>query len=1065
MVSQLVENRLGVSIWKLGRLAQLLLLALSMLTFCIMLMNVGNSLFLSHVGSESLPICFTALGLFSVVAYSLLSQLVDRLSRTRLFRYMLLLSAVLAVTLRFLLNFESVPVYFALSIFAFFQFDLYANILFPNVLKDYFTTLEYKRYAPYIGIAQATGILMGGSLTVFLTQVFRTEDILLCLTAIYAISFAQLLYLENTQRRLDTIKPSAQVNIFEILKTTPDLVKRFPLSFFLASSSFLFILVYITSEFLWFSAYAQTFRDETLTSFLGVIRIASSIIQIVVLFCFTRPLLQWLGVARMNIVYPMTTLAALGAMTLNFNLKSAIALNFNGDSLSKSINTPVHQLNYNAIPPEFSGRVRALSDGIFYAVGLTLAGSLLWVSHYYLGLNQVSWIGMGLATLALLLRLPMGKLYAEGLEGMIRSNSLNLDELNVQLPAQSSSLIRELILDNDRYTQIKGLELAMSLRQPSQFLPDVEDLLQSPDADIRRALVKLFSYSPDQEAIRYFEESLFSSDLSHLRSLALEILIASDHEVDTQQLRTLLQDQDTTIQILAIVAATQMGVTANPLIRTLCEEAWPHDLPDAIALAVIRAIEFSENRDLAPLIQAILIQASPTVKREALNALVTLARAGDQDLAETVTPELNHPDPLVRAAAFDLLGATRSKGMLRLVAPGLGDSDPRVRQKVAAVLASYGQQGLSLAQDSLASTNPDVVQAAIAAIGLVRTKAASNILYAHLESDFQEVARTSRWQPQIPQNDPNWQPLAVAIADYHQRLIQTVLYVLSCLGHSRTVSTVNRILSTKDPKEFANAVEVLASLNHRRFVLPLMPVLEDLASPVQRSRIQSNRQWLRTKGYKLLLEALESSDRWIRVGALIALAMVPAALTRDPDPMVRMVARQIFFPMVQSSSAENVFMNRLLLLKNVALFKNLSLDELLLIDKSLEQQQVLAGETIFTEGSWGSHFYIIADGKIQIAKEIDGETQNLKQLSVGEYFGEMTLFDEVPHWDSAIALQDSLLLKLDKNRFISMMTQRPHILMEICRFLSQRLRETDKYRSLKKLPPPESIGSEEISLI
>jgi len=176
---------------------------------------------------------------------------------------------------------------------------------------------------------------------------------------------------------------------------------------------------------------------------------------------------------------------------------------------------------------------------------------------------------------------------------------------------------------------------------------------------------------------------------------------------------------------------------------------------------------------------------------------------------------------------------------------------------------------------------------------------------------------------------------------------------------------------------------------------------------------------------------------------------------KDPDPLVKNTAQQLFLPILHRPSLENILMNRLLLLKNVALFKNLSLEELLLIDKTLEQQQVLAGQTIFTEGSWGTHLYIIAEGSVRIVKEFDDEPQDLRHLSVGEYFGEVSLFDEAPHWESAIALQACTLLKLEKSRFISVISQRPHIILEICRFLSQRLRETDKYRpSSKRLLPP-----------
>ncbi|MEL6249651.1 MAG: cyclic nucleotide-binding domain-containing protein, partial [Cyanobacteria bacterium J06627_15] len=205
-------------------------------------------------------------------------------------------------------------------------------------------------------------------------------------------------------------------------------------------------------------------------------------------------------------------------------------------------------------------------------------------------------------------------------------------------------------------------------------------------------------------------------------------------------------------------------------------------------------------------------------------------------------------------------------------------------------------------------------------------------------------------------------------------------------------------------------------------------------------------QWLRTKGYQLLLEALESKDRWLRTGALIALSVVPSALVNDPDPFVKQVANQIFGTLEPSTLSASTAMNRLLLLKNVALFKNLSLDELLLIDQSLEPAQALASETIFAEGDWGTHLYIIATGTVQLVKAIDGQRRELKQLTKEQYFGEVALFDDAPRWDSAIALTDCTLLKLEKNRFLSLITQRPHIILEICRFLSQRLRETDNHR-------------------
>lgn len=1051
----LAERFPDASPWKLGRLAQLLLLAVVVLAYSVVEIAVANSLFLTHAGADGLPVAFMLIGLFSIPAYALFSQVVDQYSRPQLFRYMLLLATLMAVGMRLILTMSGVAVYYIVLILVFFQWDFHNNILYASLLTDYFTTLEYKRYAPYIGMAQAGGTMIGGGLTALLSHYLPTRNLLLCLPLLFGVAIAQLFFLENTQRQIETVGKKNNVGMLEALQTFPDLVKRYPLMLFLAASSFLLVIIYISAEFLWFSIYAQNFTEDALTGFLGLMRVSVSIIQVVILYCFTRPLLHWAGVARMNGVYPLTTLFGLLGIAMQASLPAAIALHINGDGLYKSINIPVHQLNYNAVPREFLGRIRTLSDGFFYAVGLTTAGGLLWVGHHILSLSQISWIAIGLTVILFGLRLPMGHYYAQGLEEMIRSDTINLDQLGddqAQLPEQSKAVIHDLLQDSDRYTQIKGLEFATKLGQPSQFYADIEPLLGNQDAELQRALVRLFSTNADPETIAIFENCL-QDPSDAIRAIALEILIANRYPFAQDRLQTLLTDHNPVIRTLSAVAVTQSG-EMDEAMQATCDQIWYSDLSEAAGKAVVRVVASSQNRVLMPLLTKLLIQEDPALQQESLGVLATLGQPGDQDLADIAITALDHTSPLVRAAAFRLLGVAHVPDYVSHIATGFQDPDPRVRQQAAQILPVYGQAGLRLAKESLLAAEPEVVNAAIAAIGQVRSRQAGNLLYEHIAPELQQVVQTRKWQQQIPRTDPNWQPLALAIEDFHNRLLQKVLYILACLGHDRTVNVINRILSTSEQRDLANAVEALASLKNRRFVLPLLPILEQAVQqePVSgRSCVEP--QWMRDKGYKLLLEALETQDRWIRIGALIALAGVPSALVNDPDPLVKTVAAQIFLSVDPDPLPTNQFMKRLLLLKEVALFKNLSLDELVLIDQALEQEHKLAGETIFSEGSWCTHFYIIAEGKVQILKDIDAQSRDLKQLSIGEYFGEVALFDDAPHWDGAVALEDCTLLKLEKNRFISLMTQRPHIILEICRFLSQRLRETDNYRSLGTLEP------------
>ena len=1032
-----------------NRLTQLLLLAVTVLIYSVLGMAIGNSLFVSYVGAEHLPLAFILIGMCSMPAYALFSQVVDRYSRLELFRYVLLGSVVIALGLRLLLTQESSYVYYILLIAVFFQWDFHNNVLYPSLLTDYFTTLEYKRYAPYIGIAQAVGTLIGGGLTVLLSHYLRTRDLLYCLPVVFILAVIQLVYLESSQRQLNQVKSEQSVGVLESLRAFPDLVKRYPLSLFLASSSFLLVIIYISSEFLWFNIYGDHFSDRALTGFLGLMRIVISLVQVAVIYGVTRPLLRTLGVPRMNPVYPLTTLASFWGLLSHFGLPAAMGLHLNGDALYKAINLPVHQLNYNAIPREFIGRIRALSDGFIYSIGLMLAGGMLWLCETRLSLMQTAWLVTGLTLLLLLVRAPMGRFYASGLEDMIRSNSIDLDEFDtypILLTPQSGEAVRELLIESDRYSQLKGLEWAARMNQPGEFLSEVEALIPKSDVQVYDRAISLYTHCP--ELLHHFQRRLNDSVL---QPFALEVLLINQYVPTQERVDAWLDNSQVELRVLGAIAQLMTDPASSPV--------WPAELDAATARIITRVVSHSNLPALIPLISdVVLAQTSPNVIQAGLEALLPLAQHGDQAIAAIAQSKLDHPDPMVRMAAFDLLRVIRCEDQLPVISHGLGDPDPRARQRAAIALAAYGRSGLALAQESLNSLQPEVVNTAITAIGLVKTKYASNLLYDYLTPSYKQLTLTRKWLQQIPANDPGWQPLRVAIADYHERLIQKVLYVLSALGHARTVNSVNRLLATNNQRELENAIEVLTSLNHRRFVLPLMPLLEArIAAKQPASRFQATPQWFRTKGYRLLLEALELKDRWIKVGALIALSMAPSALVNDPDPFVRQVASQIFGAIDRSALPANTAMNRLLLLKSLAIFKNLSLDELLLIDKSLEQTQALAGDIIFTEGEWGAHLYIIADGGVQLVKDIGGVPREIKQLKQGQYFGEVALFDDAPRWDSAIALEDCTLLKLEKNRFLSLITQRPHIILEICRFLSQRLRETDKHRSH---PLSDSSGSE-----
>ncbi|VEP13047.1 putative Transcriptional regulator [Hyella patelloides LEGE 07179] len=1039
-----LSRRWGLSSREGSLLIQLLLLATTILAYSVMSMAIANSLFVNYVGANSLPLAFILIGLCSMPAYGLFSTAIDLYSRPKLFRSVLLFSIAIVIGLRCLLNLDSIAVYYGLLIAVFFQWDFYNNILYPSLVIDYFTSLEYKRYTPFIGIAQAVGTLIGGGMTIALSQYLRTRDLLWGLPLVLAISFCQILYLEKSQPRLDLVKPKEKTSLIASVKNFPKLTQEYPLVLLLAGSSFLLVIIYLSSEFLWFNIYGNSFSEQELTSFLGLMRIVISLVQVAVLYGVTRPLLQFCGVANLNGVYPVTTLLSFAGLLLNFKLPSAIGLHINGDALYKGINLPIHQLNYNAIPSEFRGRVRALSDGLIYAVGLTLAGIVLWVAHNYLSLVQITWIAASLTVLLLLVRFPMGKYYAQSLEQMIRGNTIDLDELareGIQLPSQSQDAIREMLTSSDRYVQLKGLELAGNLGQLSDFFAEISPILATADDEIRDAIVKLLATASEVEIL--FKQ-LLAEESAITYITAWELAINKAYSLPKPKIEFSSPKTTTTT---ATVTNNYYAIVRDCDLATLAAEIEPANLTVSEQKSLIRAVSWSNQSQAIFLLSKILEQGSEELKYQTLKALTNFATQGNEQLAQIATEYIEHSEPSIRITAWKIIELSHCESILSDLTWGLADTNPRVRQQIASSLAAYGKAGLLLARESLASGDRNVVDTAIAAIGKIGTRQATDILYKYLTPDFTQLSRTQKWRQQIPTDDATWKPLKIAVADYQQRLIQKVLYILSCLGRSRTVNSINQILASRNETDIANAVEVLASMQQRRFVVPLIPILEQQLKSATITPIKADAQWLKNKGYKILLEALATSDRWLKSSALIALASIPSNALSDNDPVVQAIAKDLFTP---NQAPNNTLMNRLLLLKEVSLFKNLSLDELLAIEKALIPEQVLTNQTIYTEGSWGSHFYIVAEGRVKLTKQVESQPQEIKQVAQGQYFGEIAIFDDAPRWDTATALENSTLLKLEKKRFLNLISQRPHIILEICRFLSQRLRETDKYLSVKK---------------
>ena len=133
-----------------------------------------------------------------------------------------------------------------------------------------------------------------------------------------------------------------------------------------------------------------------------------------------------------------------------------------------------------------------------------------------------------------------------------------------------------------------------------------------------------------------------------------------------------------------------------------------------------------------------------------------------------------------------------------------------------------------------------------------------------------------------------------------------------------------------------------------------------------------------------------------------------------------------------------------LLLHSIPLFEGLSEEDLAALASALKIRTFKAGTMIFAHGDAGDAMYIVDSGDVNI--HLPGDSSNrisLKDLARGEFFGELSLFDEKPRSASALATTDAVLLELDRDTLESYLERRPRAAMAILRTTSERLRETN----------------------
>ncbi len=126
-------------------------------------------------------------------------------------------------------------------------------------------------------------------------------------------------------------------------------------------------------------------------------------------------------------------------------------------------------------------------------------------------------------------------------------------------------------------------------------------------------------------------------------------------------------------------------------------------------------------------------------------------------------------------------------------------------------------------------------------------------------------------------------------------------------------------------------------------------------------------------------------------------------------------------------------------LKDQKLLGDLDAGELDRIGKAAAEERYEKGATVFTEGSPTKGIFLVAKGRVEIAKTTaDGWKHTLAVLAELNFFGELSVIeDRRTHSTNATALDDAVLYRIPTEDFRRLEREQPQLMYKIMKTIAR----------------------------
>lgn len=154
-------------------------------------------------------------------------------------------------------------------------------------------------------------------------------------------------------------------------------------------------------------------------------------------------------------------------------------------------------------------------------------------------------------------------------------------------------------------------------------------------------------------------------------------------------------------------------------------------------------------------------------------------------------------------------------------------------------------------------------------------------------------------------------------------------------------------------------------------------------------------------------------------------------------------------------------MDTLNFLQNTDLFRGVGESALKQILNDVVERPFAQGDIIFRQGDPGRVLYLVKSGQVRIfINGLDGtETSVILLGRPGNIFGELAIIDGLPRSATAVSMEATVLLTINREAFRDHMRQNPQLALNFMQELSSKVRHnTRNIDTLTTMPVPQRLA-------